>query len=130
MSQFKGERGFDGIPGVPGAQGPPGPPGPPGPTGRSDGLQFIPGPPGPPGPPGSPGVSVVGPKGEPGASYYEEQPVHGNTKLYGRPGKIDFIHGYVQGYVSTDVIIACCYYPVSVFYVICTMLIQNSYYAN
>ncbi|CAB3260337.1 unnamed protein product [Arctia plantaginis] len=82
----KGERGFDGLPGLPGATGPAGPPGPSG--ALSEAIQYLPGPPGPPGspgPPGPPGVSIVGPKGEPGFSHYEEYPVHGSPKIYGRP---------------------------------------------
>lgn len=56
----------------------------------SEAIQYLPGPPGPPGspgPPGPPGVSIVGPKGEPGFSHYEEYPVHGSPKIYGRPRK-------------------------------------------
>ncbi|CAG4950667.1 unnamed protein product [Colias eurytheme] len=55
---------------------------------KSDVVQYIPGPPGPPGQPGlpgPPGISIVGPKGEPGLSYFEENPVHGSTKYFGRP---------------------------------------------
>ncbi|KAM3966125.1 LOW QUALITY PROTEIN: collagen XV/XVIII-type protein multiplexin [Aphomia sociella] len=88
VSMFKGEKGEPGLAGLPGQTGIEGPPGPPGPPGAVvEPVRYIrpPGPPGPPGPAGVPGVSIVGPKGEPGLNYYDEHPVHGNTKLYGRP---------------------------------------------
>ncbi|XP_038223261.1 collagen alpha-1(XV) chain-like isoform X3 [Zerene cesonia] len=89
ISMLKGEKGDRGNDGLPGPKGAEGPPGPPGTAFKSDVVQYIPGPPGPPGQPGlpgPPGISIVGPKGEPGLSYFEENPVHGSTKYFGRPG--------------------------------------------